>query len=437
MSIDNQEIIDKCKSKITVSFDTEKITEVVDEIAKNIGKHNKIAGFRKGRAPINAIKAVARKHILDMATQKLVSEAFEDVLFENDWKPFGQPKVENVNITYKNFCVDMTVGYVPEFELKNYDGIELNEPENIPTEEFIIERITDSLCEQNGTMQAFDDDDFLLIGDDAIISYIGKIDGEDFVGNSAEDIPLNIGANMAVDGFEDELIGMKVDETREFEITFPEDYKIEHLVSKTVNFNVKLNSASRKKKADIDEEFIKKLGFPTLDDLNTYIAQQAKAQIDNARLNSARGEILTKLVSNIEIDIPDWMAVEIAINLAKAQKMNWIDLDDTKKDELLNDSTHKLKLSFIFDKIKEVEMDTVLSNEEIMNIINANLGKFPEEIKKQLINQQNPQLLTQISSEVQDEHLIKWLIDRAVFIKPKEDLSSEETETNSIECSQT
>ena len=427
MAITNQQEVDRCKSKVSIVFDEDKVSSIVDEIARDIGKNYKIAGFRKGKAPVSAIKASSRKYILDAAKQKLVSEAYEDILFENKWKPFGQPKVENINVTYKNFSADMTIGYAPDFKLEQYKGLKLKSPESLPDKNFVIEKITNNLCEQHGTPRDFTEDDIVLMEDICIVNFTGTIEGKTFKGNEGKNIKLVIGTNMAVDGFEEKLIGMKPGENREFEIEFPTDFKVTQIAGKKVLFSVDVASAQKREKSELNEELAKKIGVSSLNELNDIIEKNAQSQLDNMKNSMLRNVMLDQLIEKNDFEVPVWMINEIVTALSKEKKLDLSKIQDGEREELKWEATKKIRLSFIFEKIKDEEVETVLSNEEIINVINTNMGKFPENMRERLVKGQDINMLAQLSSEIQDEHVIKWVIDNSEIVE--EENSEEEIET--------
>jgi trigger factor len=415
--ITNQEKLDECKVKVSFSFEKEKVSSVVDEIANDVRVNYKIAGFRKGKASIDAIKVAARKYILDTARQKLVTEAYEDIMFENNWKSFGQPFVNDVKIGLNNFYVQMTIGYMPEFELNSYKELEVPAPENLPTIDLVADRTKESLCMENGDQLPFEENDFILNGDTVIINYTSLIDGQPYENSSAEGVLLNVGTNQALDGFEENLIGMRPGETREFELTFGEDFSVPVMAGKTVKFMVELMSASRKSPATYSDELAQKLGLKDLADLEEKVLASAQQQLDNYAFQMVRQSVLLKLLESNSLEVPMWMVVEVAKQLCQQQKLDWSTIDDESRGQLLLGAKNKIKLTFFFEKIKEQEPDTVLSTEELLSIVNANANNFPENVRTELQKGTNFALFQQIFTEVQDEHISKWLVKSSKFVK--------------------
>jgi trigger factor len=422
MSIVKQELVDECKSKITVTFDKEKVNSLVDEIATELGKNYTIRGHRKGKCPIESIKLSARKHILDQVKQKLVTEAYEDTLFELNIKPFGQPMVNELKVSFDNFSAELTIGYMPDFQLQQYKDFAVDKPADLPQREVMADMLKERLCEQHGGNSPFTEDDFVLNGDTCVINYEGTVDGLAFENSKAEGIVVNVGSNTSVAGFEDQLIGMKPEDYREFDISFSEDFSVADLAGKVVKFKVSLLSASRKTPATYDEDLATTLGLDSLEALDKEVDKQAQAQVDNYIFSMVRNLVLHKLLEANPVAIPMWQVVEIAKQVALQHNYDWSTVEDDVRAQLLVEAQNKIKVSYIFEKIKETEAETVLSTEEMLSILNANVNNFPENVQKELQKGTNFELFQQIFREIQDEHIVRWLVNNTRLVsKPQEE----------------
>lgn len=414
MSIVSKEVIDDCKQRVSFSFDKEKIEDVIDNVALDFGKQHKVKGFRKGKAPIEAIKQLARKYVMDIAKQKLVSEAFEDILFETKWKPFGQPDVHEVIFNTKNFNIDMTIGHVPSFDLNKYKEFDLKPTSEEMSVEAFKEKIKEGLCEEFGELIILGEDDFILLGDEVCINYVGTIDGKDFKDNKGDGIKFVVGQGKALKEFEDEVIGMCLGEKREIVVKFPENFSREALRNKEALFEVELESARRKEPAEFSKEVVKKAGFETLEEFDKAVDLKANERVAEQEFIYYRTQIAEKLLENNEVEVPNWMKVEIAKKSINPQEKKWEEYSEEEQKNMLEESGKKIKLSFILDKIKDKELEVVMSNEEIMGTIQANLHRFSDQVREQLTKGKNPRLTNQIAAEIQDENLMRWLINQSV-----------------------
>jgi len=416
MGITHRENLSDCKDRIVFTFDRDKVTEVVDEIAALVAKDNKIKGFRKGKAPIHAVKSVAKKFILQNAGQKLANDAFADILYETKIKPFGPPQIVKIDTTYNSFTIDMNLSYYPNFDLTNYKDFKLTEPTDLPEKEAMIEKAIENLKKQYPNLRVFEADEFVMDGDSVIVDYIGTINNEEFNNNKSEGVPIDIGSENIMRDFEVNMFGMKVGETREFDVDFPEGG--EKLSGKTVTFKVTLNSGVKKDLPELDDELAKKVGFDSVDAIMKVINEQSLQAIENTKKQQLKVQVIDKLLESNTIAIPTWMLGETAKSIAKNHGVDFEKAEEAVREKLLEDSEKVLKLNMILGKIREKEPETELSNEEIMNIIKVNANKFPADVQSALQNKDTSQaMMAKLFSEIQDEQVFAWVTDHSTVVE--------------------
>jgi trigger factor len=421
MAIEYKEKVDECKEKIIFSYDSDKVKDVIDSVAIDFGKNYKIKGFRKGKAPVDAIKQQAKKHVMDIAKRKLLSESYEDILSETKWKPFGQPEINEINFNSKNFNVEMILGHVPNFELSQYKDFEIEEPSTSIDPNDFKNKMNEQLCQELGDLKELDEDDFVLLGDEVCIDYIATIDGKPFKNSEGKDVKFVVGYGKALKELEDDIIGMSVGEEREITINFPEDFSQEDVKGKEAIFSVILKSAKRKEASEFSEEVVKKAGFKDMDNYNKVIDMKVNEKIEEMNFLYYRNKISEKIVEENKIEIPEWMTIEIAKSYSKMQGKDFDKLEEDERKTFIDDANKRLNLSFVLDKIKDKEIETNMSDEEIIGTINSNMHRFPPEVRNQLSKGNNPHLISQVASEIQDEYLMRWLINQSVKKKEKDE----------------
>ena len=421
MPIVNEKQLDICKYEVAFSYDEKKVSQIVDEVAKEIGKHYRIPGNRPGKASINSVKLGARKQVLDAASNKLLNEAYQDILFEKKWKTFSQPQVNEIDITYNRFFAKLVVGYIPEITLTAYKDLELSAPENVPNNEALMEKFVENLCGNFSTSRPFGENDFLLNGDSAVINFYGSIDGREFDKNKGEGVLIEMGKGQTLDGFEDNLIGMKPGEKREFDIKFDHKAPVSDLIGRTVKFNVELVSAAKKDPAPFDEELAKRLKFETLDLLKADLQKQVNDYRKDMIFNILKSTVSDKLLELNKIDVPPWMVSTTAVQVVEMQKKSFDTLPVEEKGNIIEETAKNIKMSFIIEKIKELEVEAVLSQQELMKILESNIGKFPESTRKELIEGKNMALYSKILNDIQTEYVLRWVIDHSKMVDNKKE----------------
>ena len=421
MGIVSQTKIADCKEEVLFEYNFDKVGNIIDEVAKEVGKHYKIPGNRPGKASIAAVKMHARKIVLDEAKQRLLNDAFKDVLHENKWKPFSQPEEKETNITFNSFSTKLTVGYIPEVTLAKYKEIELVEPESLPSKESLFDKFVENVCSSYADMKPFTEDDFVLMNDITTINFEATINNEQFDDNKGKGVVIEIGKGRTIPGFEDNIIGMKPGETRVFSLTFDEKAPSPKFVNKTVQFSIELVSAARKDPAAFDEELAKKANLENLDQLKDNINKQVDQYIGEMRFNVLQSITIDKLIELNEINVPEWMTTNTVRDTLAMQKKDIATISAEEKESLIKETVKNIKAAFIVAKIKELEVDTVLSENEMLKILEANMSKLPENIQKELTQGKNMALYSKIMNDIQNEYVIKWVIEHAQISAKKQE----------------
>ena len=408
--------IDDCKNEVLFSYNKEKVASIVDSVARDIGKHHKIKGSRQGKASIEAVKIAAKKAVLENAGQQLLNDAFQDILFETKWKPFSQPEVKDMNVTFGSFSAKLTIGYSPEFELTKYKDFEFAQPENSPNNEALFDKLSQNICKNFAETKLFAENDFVLTGDKVIVDFHATINGEDFEHNKASAIPVEVGKGKTVDGFEDNLIGMRVGEEREFDLSFNENFPNKTFAGKIIHFKVNVVNAARDEPATFDEELAKKMNFDSLDLLKEDVMNQAAQYKKEMEFGSLKVTAINNLIESNNVPVPEWMILQTSENTAKMQHKNFASLSNDEKKVLFDETKRNISLAFIIEEVKGLEAETVLTQYELSRILHENISKMPENMQAELVNGKNYALYSKILNDIQIEYVIKWVVDHSTVV---------------------
>jgi len=425
MTIIQKENIETCRDRIIFSFDKEKVTATVDDIVETIKKNQTpIKGFRKGRAPDSAIKTTARKYIIEEVKRRLISEAFQDIIFETKIKPFGSPDIKEVDVSMTNFKLDMEVPYFPTFELNQHKGFNLTEPTGLPTIEELTERTKSDLQTEQPNLRPYNQDDFAMDGDTVFVNYNGTINGKSFENSNATNVMIQMNGGMFVREFEVNIMGMHVGEKREFDIAFTSDHNVDKkLVGKTVHFDVELANGVKKEVAEIDDAFAQKIGLENLEALNQKIAERVNAHLAQLRSTQLQNQAIDLMIASNPIDIPDWMSLSAAENLARSRTLNWNECTPELRQGLIAEAAKALKTSMILNEIRGKEVETALSHDEIENVIKTNLRQLPPELQTQFLSQNG--MMSRLYAEIQDTQVLDWVVKNSTVGSTTEETKEE------------
>ncbi len=210
---------------LEITVPAAELTAAMDKASKKIAKEVNIPGFRKGKVPQTILRNyVGVESILEQAAEDIFPNAYMQAVEENDVDVVDRPSVETVQLEEgKDLIYKATVTVKPEFTLGKYVGVEVEKTINVPTEEDVNKEI-DRMRQRLGKLERVADDGVVEKGDQTLIDFVGTIDGVAFEGGSAQEYELTLGSNTFIPGFEDQLIGMKIGEEKDVNVTFPEDY---------------------------------------------------------------------------------------------------------------------------------------------------------------------------------------------------------------------
>ena len=284
---------------------------------QHVAARTKVPGFRPGKAPRNVIDGfVGRASIVAEAVDHLVNESYDAALDQVAIIPIDQPEVDLDSGTVVEGATvrfTATVAVRPEVTLGAYIDYPFGlDPVEVTDEQ--VEAVITDLREQQATLRPVDDRGAAK-GDVASVKFVGTIDGEPFEGGSADRLPVVIGEERMIPGWEENLVGMTIDQTKGFDITFPDDYRVEALRSKAAHFEVTLLDLRERILPELDDEFAKSVGeLATLDELRAEIRDAlARRGADEARHHFA-DRIIDFATANASVDLPEVMiANEIEI----------------------------------------------------------------------------------------------------------------------------
>ena len=272
--------------------------------AKNKGKYN-VPGFRKGKAPKHIIETYYGKEAFWYdAIDAEYGALYEEAITEAGLEPVAAPHDDEiVDMSENGFTIKFKVTVKPEVELKAYKGIKA-EKEKVTVKKAEIKEEVDRALEKDAKLVAVEGK-AAKKGDIATIDFEGFLDGVAFEGGKGEGYDLELGSGSFIPGFEEQVIGHKVDEEFDIDVTFPEDYGSEELAGKAVVFKIKLHKIMKKELPKYDDEFVKDVSeFDTIADYEKSLEEEIKTRKEAAANRAFENAVLDTLVDNVVADIP-------------------------------------------------------------------------------------------------------------------------------------
>jgi trigger factor len=274
----------------------DKLAEAQPEVA--------MKGFRKGKVPMALLRKQFGPRLMGEAMQEAVDGAMQGHLDESGDRPAMQPEVKMVNEDWKegdDVVVSMSYEKLPEIPEVDYKALKIEKLVAKPSDDEIDEALK-NLAEN---AQNFDTKKGKAAdGDQVVIDFVGKVDGEAFEGGSAEDYPLVLGSGSFIPGFEEQLVGVKKGEEKAVEVSFPEEYGAEHLAGKAAVFDVTVKEVKKPVPAEVDDELAKKYGAEDLEALKGQIAERIGAEYSGAARQVLKRKLLDQLDAQVAFDLP-------------------------------------------------------------------------------------------------------------------------------------
>ena len=301
--------VENAKVEITSVVDGEKWAEAYNKAFNKLAAKTSIDGFRKGKAPKNILKKVINpQSVCYEAVDEIAQSVLEEAIKEHSVELIDRPELNLGTVNETSCTFIFTCPVPPDVELGDYKNLGYH-VEEVSVTDGDVEAELDKLKEQKAELEIKEEGE-LENGDISVIDYEGFKDGVPFEGGKGENFELTIGSGQFIPGFEEQLIGMKTEEEKEINVTFPENYHVEELKGQPVIFKVKLHEIKKKVLPEIDEELIKDLKIEnvnTLDELKEYYrANLLKSRKDWAE-NKALDEAINKLVEEATVEIPEVM----------------------------------------------------------------------------------------------------------------------------------
>ena len=422
VKVENTE--NKNEVKLTFNIEAEKFEEAMKKVYAKTAKYFNIPGFRKGKAPMQLVERQYGSAIFyEDAFNELVPEIYDNAIKENNVEAVSKPNIDIVQMEKgKELIFTAVVETKPEVELGKYKGIEIKKIE-YTTSDKDIEHELGHMAERNARLVTVEDR-AVENGDITTIDFEGSIDGVAFEGGKAENHELEIGSHTFINGFEDQIVGMKLEEEKDIKVKFPDDYFSKDLAGKDAVFKVKLHEIKKKELPKMDDEFAKDVSeFDTLDELKNSIKEKLDTQNVEKAKYETESEAIKAVCDNAKLDIPNGM-VEVEIdNMMKDMetRLSYQGLNMHQYLQMMNKTENDIR-----DNFKEQARESIKTRLVLEAIVKAEkIEATPEEITEKIKEmasqygrkeeelQENEQLKEYLSASIENEKAIDFIVKNA------------------------
>ena len=423
------EKIENHKVVLTIEVPAEELDKGIKAACKSLANRVNIPGFRKGKAPRRILEMnIGKEAILDEAFDRVAQKAFDEALKQENLDPVDRPQVDIVTLEEgKNVVFKATITPVPEVTLGEYKGLKVAKDAVEVKDEQVEEQVKNIL---NHHAKMVDAEEGATVANDDFITldFKGEVDGVAFAGGEGKDYPLQIGSHSFIDTFEDQLVGLKVGEGKDVNVTFPEEYHAKDLAGKAAVFHCKINSIKHKEMPELTDEFVKaSTSYESIEDMKAKLRENIEKNAQREADTKRRNEILKQATDNITVDIPEVMVEnrvsnmiqELSVNLEN-QGMNldaylkYANMDMAKLREQYKESAAiAVKTDLMLDavaKAEDIKVENADINAEIA-LLAASYGTTPQEVSKIIIKNHS---IGNLVATVLHKKAANFIIDSAV-----------------------
>ena len=424
MSIKVENTDNKNELKLEFTVEAPKFDEAIKTVYGKTAKYFNIPGFRKGKAPMNIIEKYYGSEIFyEDAFNEVVPAIYEEELKENKIEAVSKPEIDIKQIGKgQDLIFTAVVQIKPEVKLGKYKGIQIKKIEYNVSEDDIQHELG-HMQDKNSRLVTIEDRP-VESGDTTVIDFEGFVDDVPFEGGKAEGHELVIGSNTFIPGFEDQIIGMKIEEEKDVKVKFPDEYFSKDLAGKDAVFKVKLHEIKKKELPELDDEFAKDVSeFDTLKELKASIKEKLEEENKTRAKYETEEEAIKKVADAVEVEIPSGMIdTEIdnitkeveqrlmyqGLNLDQYLKMMGKTRDEFRK-EYEEQANTSVKNRLIIEEIikkEKIEKQEEAVNSKIKEMADA-YGRKAEELKE------NENFVKYIEETIKTEEAIKLIVDNA------------------------
>lgn len=392
----------------------EKLVEAQPEI--------EMKGFRKGKVPMALLKKQFGQRLMGEAMQEAIDGAMNKHFEDSGDRPALQPEVKMTNEDWKegdDVNVDMSYEALPEIPEVDLKSISL-ERLVVKADDAAVEEALGNLAETAQDFNAREEGAEAQDGDQVVMDFLGKVDGEAFEGGSAEDYPLVLGSNSFIPGFEEQLVGTKAGDVKDAVVTFPEEYQAEHLAGKEAVFTCTIKEVKEPVAAEINDELATKFGAEDLAGLKGQIAERLEAEYAGAARAVVKRTLLDKLDELVSFDLPPSLVSAEAGQIAhqlwheenpEVEGHDHPEIEPTEEHNEL--AERRVRLGLLLAELGQ-KAEVEVSDAEMTQAIMNQARQYPGQ-ERQFFEfvQQNAQMQQQLRAPLFEDKVVDYILELA------------------------
>lgn len=412
------------KRAYAVTIPAADIAARVEGEIKKIAPQVRMPGFRPGKVPANLVKKMHGPALHQEALQTTIREAMDKLVADHQLRPAMQPAVSLGEGYEEGKDAELTVSLevLPKVEAPALDGLKLDKLVVPVTEEQVDEAVNRIAAGQKKFTDAPEGAE-AKDGDQLIIDFLGKLDGEPFEGGAAEDQPLEIGAGRFIPGFEEQLVGAKAGDEKVITVTFPEDYPAANLAGKETTFDITVKAVKNPGEFVADDEFAKALGLESLEQLRGLLKGQLEQETAGLTRTQMKRALLDQLAAGHDFDVPPSMVEaefeQIWQQLTEEAKGEENPEDalkeiEAEKDDYRKIAERRVRLGLLLSEIGQAN-GVVVTAQEMEMLIRQAAQQYREQDRQRFVDyvRSEPLAAAQLRAPLYEDKVVDFLFDKA------------------------
>ena len=391
---------------LSIIVDKKTIQNKMEERLSEIQKEVALKGFRPGKVPSSVIKSQFGKSIYGEVIDKILRETSSKAISEKKLKVAGQPKIDLKQFGEgKDLNYELLIDCLPTIKLNPLDKIKVNDYK-LKIEKKIIENKLKEISKQNKQFEEKKDDEVSKNGDQIVFNYSATVDGKKFDGSEGKDVQIELGKDLFLKGFDEQLIGLKKNETKIVNAVLPANHPKKELANKQTKFNCKISKVKKPIESKIDDNFAKIMGAKDITDLKNLIEKQISSQYSQALNSITKKEILDQIDKNHEVDLPKNLVDQEILVMTKN-----LNQEDKDKNKLKNEKVarSRIKLGLLLNEFGE-KNNLKVSDDEVRAEIQKQIKGMPGQEKMVLeYYQKNPSASQSLKGSLYEEKIIELI----------------------------
>ena len=412
------------KRAYTLTIPAKDIDARVDGEIKRIAPTVRMPGFRPGKVPPNLIRKMHGEALMRDALNTAVQDSVQQLLADKKIRPAMQPEVEldESYETGKDAEIKVRLETLPDVPKPKIDGLKL-ERLTVQVDEKAVDEQLKQLAASQTRFEDAKKGHKAAKGDQVVIDFAGKVDGVAFEGGTGEGMAVVLGSGQLIPGFEDQMIGLKVGDEKQLNVTFPDDYGAENLKGKPATFDIKVNAVKTPGETRLDDDFAKQLGLNDLDQLKGLLRDQQQQELNGLTRTHMKRRLLDQLAAGHDFDVPPSM-VEAEYENIMAQLRHEASHEadpaaalkeiEGDAEEYRSIAVRRVRLGLLLSEIGAANGIDV-TQQEMNRLIGQAAAQYQPKDRDAFVRyvQQNPMAAAQLRAPLYEDKVVDFLFDKA------------------------